>query len=219
MHTRKQRFVVTEGCPLLAGILLAVSLGLLTVAVQCIHGLPEALQWSRSDGVEWTWLTSHLCHWSWNHLGWDLFAFGLLSMLCLRLMPSRYAACLLVSSVLIPLEVQVHQPLIESYRGLSGLDTALMGMLVAALWRCSSDGHSWGPPQWLALVGGGSFLAKTLYELTTGDAVFVAAASEPFVTVISAHQVGFMSGFWVGIVRMRYEHGLECPNPKPMVIL
>ena len=216
MHTRKQRPVVTEGCPPLAGILLAVSLGLVAVAVQCIHGFPEVLQWRRSDGAEWTLLTSHLCHWSWNHLGWDLFAFGLLSLLCLRLIPSRYAICLLVSAVLIPLEVQLNQPLIESYRGLSGLDTALMGLLVAALWRRSGDGRPCGPSQWLALVGGGGFLAKTLYELTTGDAVFVAVAGEPFVTVISAHLVGFVSGFLVGLSEVRFDRvaGLRLALPS-----
>lgn len=207
MHTLRQRTEVSEGCPPLAGILLAVSLALVAVAVQCIDGLPEMLQWRRSDGAAWTWLTSHLCHWSWNHLAWDLFAFGLLSLLSLRLMPSRYGACLLVAAVFIPLEVHMNQPVIDSYRGLSGLDTALMGLVVAALWRRSSDGRSWGAPQWLALIGGGGFLAKTMYELATGDFVFVTAGNESFVPVVSAHLVGFVSGFLVGWLRPRRQVG------------
>jgi hypothetical protein len=114
-------------------------------------------------------------------------------------MPSRYAACLLVAAVFIPLEVQFHQPHIVLYRGLSGLDTALMGLLVAALWRQPTAGHLWGVSQVLAVLGGGSFLAKTMYELTTGGTVFVAPGNEPFIPVISAHFVGFLCGFLVGI--------------------
>ncbi len=135
MQTQAHQNANHEGCPPLAGILLAMSVALVTLGVQCIHGIPEMLQWQRCGGGRWTWLTSHLSHWSWNHLAWDLFAFGLLSLLCLRLMPSRYAACLLVAAVFIPLEVQIHQPHIVSYRGLSGLDR-----------------HSWG--SWSRPCGG-----------------------------------------------------------------
>lgn len=201
MQTQEHQRTNHEGCPPLAGILLAVSVALVTLGVQCIHGVPEVLQWQRHGGMEWTWITSHLSHWSWNHLAWDLFAFGLLSLLCLRLMPSRYAACLLVAAVFIPLEVQINQQHIESYRGLSGLDTALMGLLVAALWRHPTADHSCGVSQVLAVLGGGSFLAKTMYELTTGGTVFVSAGNEPFVPVISAHFVGFVCGFLVGIFK------------------
>ena len=201
MQIKKLQGLNHEGCPPLAGILLAVSVALVTLGVQCIHGLPEVLQWQRHGGMEWTWITSHLSHWSWNHLAWDLFAFGLLSLLSLRLSPTRYAACLLVAAVLIPLEVKINQPLIESYRGLSGLDTALMGLLVAALWRHPTADHSCGVSQVLAVLGGGSFLAKTMYELTTGGTVFVSAGNEPFVPVISAHFVGFVCGFLVGIFK------------------
>lgn len=198
MHTQKHQRLIQKGCPPLAGILLAECVTLVTLGVQCIHGLPELLQWQRHGGVGWTWITSHLSHWSWNHLAWDLFAFGLLSLLCLRLSPARYGTCLLVAAVFIPMEVKVNQPLIESYRGLSGLDTALMGLVVAALWRQPVEDLSWGVSRWLAVFGGGSFLAKTMYELTTGGTVFVASGNESFAPVISAHLVGFVCGLLVG---------------------
>ncbi len=194
--------MVNKGCPPMAGILLAFGVGLVAVVVQSVAGLSETLQWQRSAGAGLSWLSSHLCHWSWNHLAWDVFAFGVLSVLCLRLMPSRYAWCMLAAAVLIPLEVQLNQPLLDSYRGLSGVDCALLGLVVAALWRQSSANPKHSAAQALALLGGCSFLAKTLYELTTGGTVFVEAGQEPFVPVISAHLVGFFSGLVVGLARM-----------------
>ena len=194
--------MVNKGCPPMAGILLAFGVGLVAVVVQSVAGLSETLQWQRSAGAGLSWLTSHLCHWSWNHLAWDVFAFGILSVLCLRLMPSRYAWCMLAAAVLIPLEVRLNQPLLDSYRGLSGIDCALLGLVVAALWCQPSGDRKWGAAQALAVLGGCSFLAKTLYELTTSGTLFVEAGQEPFVPVISAHLVGFFSGLVVGLARM-----------------
>ena len=199
MHTQEHRRAMNKGCPPMAGILLACGVVVAAVVVQSVAGLAEAMQWQRSAGAGLSWLTSHLSHWSWNHLAWDLFAFGLLSLLCLRLMPSRYACCLLAAAVLIPLEIQINQPLLQSYRGLSGIDCALFGLVVAALWRQSSGDHKSGEAQALAVLGGFGFLAKTLYELTTGGMVFVEAAQQTFVPVISAHLVGFLSGMVVGL--------------------
>lgn len=203
MHTLTQRRTVHQGCPPTAGILLAAGVVLAAVLVQGAGGLAEALQWRRGGGTGLSWLTSHLCHWSWNHLAWDVFAFVLLSFLGLRTMPSRYASCLLVAAVLIPLEVQINQPSLDAYRGLSGIDCALLGLVVAGLWRQSTGGPKLQAPQWLAIAGGGSFLAKTLYELKTGGTLFVDAGHAPFVPVISAHLVGFVSGMVVGLARIR----------------
>ncbi len=186
----------------MAGILLASVVGLVAVMVQSVAGLAETLQWQRSTGAGLSWLTSHLCHWSWNHLAWDVFAFGVLSVLCLRLMPSRYAWCMLAAAALIPLEVRLNQPLLDYYRGLSGIDCALLGLVVAALWRQTSTDLKWGAAQALAMLGGCSFLAKTWYELATGGTVFVEAGQEQFVPVISAHLVGFLTGVVMGLARV-----------------
>lgn len=202
MHVQEHRCTANKGCPPMAGILRAGGVILTTVVVQSVAGLAEALQWRRSTGAGLSSLTSHVCHWSWNHLAWDLFAFGLLSLLCLRLTPSRYASCMLAAAVLIPLEVQINQPLLDSYRGLSGIDCALLGLVVAALWRQSSGGRRWGASQGLAVLGGCGFMAKTLYELTTGGTVFVEGGHEPFVPVASAHLVGFVSGMFVGLSKL-----------------
>ncbi len=183
-----------KACPPLAGMLLAGGIMLAAVLVQCSTGLAEALQWQRSAGAGIGWLTSHLCHWSWNHLAWDMFAFGLLSLLSLRVAPSRYGFSLLAAAMLIPLEITINQPMLDTYRGLSGIDCALFGLVVAALWQQPSGDRRGHRARIMAMLGGGGFLAKTLYELTTGSTLFVEAGPEPFVPVISAHLVGFFCG-------------------------
>ena len=201
MTAQENRGSVRKACPPLAGMLPAGGIMLLAVLVQCGTGLAEALQWQRSAGSGVRWLTSHLCHWSWNHLVWDLFAFGLLSLLSLRVAPSRYVFCLLAAAVLIPLEIRINQPMLVSYRGLSGIDCALFGLVMTALWRQPSTNRGGGAAQVLAVLGGGGFLAKTLYELTTGGMLFVEAGPEPFVPVISAHLVGFLCGVGAGVIK------------------
>lgn len=192
MSAWKRHDGMSEGCPPMAGILLGGGLALATVIVQSVAGLPHELEWRRG-GKAAAWLTCHLCHWSWSHLGWDLFAFALLSFLSLHFRPSRYLACMILAALLIPLEIQINQPALVAYRGISGIDSALFGLVVAALWQQSPVKVG----RWLAAIAGICFLGKTLYEQVTGMTVFVDGASM-FVPVPSAHLVGFVTGAAVG---------------------
>ena len=201
MTAPDHRGSMVKACPPLAGMLLAGGIMLLAVVVQCSTGLAEALQWQRNTGSGVRWLTSHLCHWSWNHLVWDVFAFGLLSLLSLRVAPSRYVFSLLAAAMMIPLEIRINQPMLDSYRGLSGIDCALFGLVAAALWRQPSGDRKGVSARIMAVLGGGGFLAKTLYELTTGGTLFVDAGPEPFIPVISAHLVGFFCGAVAGLAK------------------
>ena len=80
-------------------------------------------------------LTCHALHWSANHLAWDLAVFSTLGALCERRDRSRFVATLVSSALLIPLGVAVVHPEITHYRGLSGIDSALFGLLAADLAR------------------------------------------------------------------------------------
>ena len=201
MTAPDHRESMVKACPPLAGMLLTGGIMMAAVLIQCSTGLAEALQWQRNAGTGVRWLTSHLCHWSWNHLAWDLFAFGLLSLLSLRVAPSRYLPCLLAAAMLIPLEIRINQPMLDSYRGLSGIDGALFGLVATALWRQPPTNRRRGATRVLAGLGGCGFLAKTLYELTTGGTLFVEAGPEPFVPVISAHLIGFLCGVGAGVIK------------------
>lgn len=180
-----------------AGVLLVVSIGL-----QLFPNLAEALQWRRGAGFPFSLtglFTGHLTHWSWNHLAWDLAAFAALSVVCLRLIPGRYVVCLAISAIVISLEIALNQPQFESYRGLSGIDSALFGLAIAGLWRLSREGRILGA---LALV---AILAKTGFEHATGQTLFVSNDSQQlpgFVPATSAHVSGLICGLATGWIRI-----------------
>ena len=70
----------------------------------------------------------HLLHWSLEHLFWDLGMFMLVGGLCERICRTEFVWTLGISAVLIPPIVAVFHPEMNSYRGLSGIDTALFGL-------------------------------------------------------------------------------------------
>jgi len=86
-------------------------------------------------GEAWRIATCHLTHWNLDHLLWDTFALGVLGVMCERRSRSRWLVCLIASAVAIPLAVLVLQPEMATYRGLSGLDTALFTLLAVGMLR------------------------------------------------------------------------------------
>jgi membrane associated rhomboid family serine protease len=76
-------------------------------------------------------LTCHWLHWSAEHLVWDLGVFIILGAWCEQRTPARYAWTMLLSAVAIPVCVMCCLSHVNSYRGLSGIDTALFGLLAA----------------------------------------------------------------------------------------
>jgi membrane associated rhomboid family serine protease len=214
MHTRVLCRSNAEACPHVAGRLIALGIALASLAIQSVATWSEALQWQRGGESVVTWLTCHLCHWSWDHLIWDLFAFMLLSFLALRFHPTRYLLCLMMAGLLIPLEVQLNQGALVLYRGLSGIDCALLGLVVAALWRFGPSENRLSKARWLALLVLGGFAVKTGYELLTGGTVFVASESRNFVPAPSAHLVGFGTGLVLGLVKgcSKREVGASWPS-------
>ncbi|WP_051946117.1 rhomboid family intramembrane serine protease [Verrucomicrobium sp. BvORR106] len=181
-----------------AGLALLIVAG--TLALGLYPATTEAWQWQRGTGGvlpqpgHWQWLTSHITHWSWGHLIWDLVAFIILSFVCLRILPSRYPLALALAAALIPLEVRLLEPQFTSYRGLSGLDSALFGLVVAALWRTKAP-----LPRLLAALGTCGLVGKTGFELVTGTTLFAPAEPGLYLPVPSAHLTGFVAGLLAGL--------------------
>jgi rhomboid family GlyGly-CTERM serine protease len=143
-----------------------------------------------------------LAHWNLDHLVWDVFALAVLGVMCERRTQVGWLACLGATSVAIPTAILLLQPEMGTYRGLSGLDTALFSTLATVTLHESWSERDW---KWLivvcALLAG--FAGKTAFELTTGGTIFVDSAAGDFTPAPLAHLVGVLTGGLVGVMHIR----------------
>jgi len=187
-----------HGVPLrLAG---AAPTALLLSAPALLSALvPGAAGWLAYDraaiaaGELWRIVTCHWTHWSFDHLAWDLAAFGVLVLIGWRASVKRLLLALALSAVLIPLAVWTVLPTMIGYRGLSGIDSALFTFVAATLLKEEITAGRRGMVIAIALVLAG-FAGKIAFELVTGAALFVDSSS--FVPVPLAHAVGGACG-WI----------------------
>ena len=159
----------------------------------------------------------HLQHWSGEHLFWDLGMFALLCGLCEKINRRALALTLLVAAATIPVAVGIYHPEVASYRGLSGLDTALFGMAVVyfGLARMMESDH-WGMLIYLGLLV--ALVAKTVHELNFGTTFFVESSN--FIPVPVAHIVGAVIGISIGSWRYLIDLGnirRRIGSAKPIV--
>ncbi len=140
-------------------------------------------------------VTCHLAHWSTEHLFWDLLMFVGLGWHLEKNLTKPYYITLIASSLLIPLGVQVMQPEITSYRGLSGIDTALFALLCTSKLASSyREGCQRSVALFLFLLL--AMWGKLLFEFSTGGVMFV--RNDNFSPVPSAHLCGALIGMVVG---------------------
>ena len=171
----------------------------LTAVVFAVHTWPGAaagLQLERAAvavGEWWRLVAGHFTHWSADHLVWDVLVFALLGAACEVTSRRRMLITLGIAIVAIPLAVLLWQPQFHTYRGLSGLDSALFGLLAFDLLRekLRESHHRAVVAIGLLIV---AFIAKAAFESLTGSAVFADSAAGGFVPVPLAHLVGFVSG-------------------------
>jgi rhomboid family GlyGly-CTERM serine protease len=201
----------------------SVSLLLGAVAVATCFApaaVSHALEYERSalaGGQLWRVLTCHWTHITPDHLLWSGMVFVVLGSLCERLVGrGRFAVCMLASALAIPAALWIVQPDMQSYRGLSGVDSAFFGLLAVTLIRQSlAKGrriHAMVIGGWVA-----AFMLKTGIEYGTGAAIFVDSAAGAFDPVPLAHVVGALVGVAVGLIRAgqpRLER-MRRPNQGP----
>jgi rhomboid family GlyGly-CTERM serine protease len=167
----------------------------LAVVVHFVPALTLGWQFDRTavaHGQVWRFFTAHLTHFGDDHLRWDAIAFAVLGALVERISRSGFLATLVLSAGLITLGVWVAQPQFATYRGLSGIDSALFGFVIAdviaAGWR---ERHGFSiAVGGLALAG---FSAKCAFEIATGGTVFVETGGA-FAPVPLAHLLGLCAG-------------------------
>jgi rhomboid family GlyGly-CTERM serine protease len=184
-----------RGCrrPAMLAIVVAAALSAVLFAVP---GAAEALQYDRRQagpgGEFWRLLTCHWTHWSVDHLLWNTVTFAVLGLCCAARQAPASLSCLGISAVAIPLALHLGCPQLVTYRGLSGLDSALFVFLALHLLdegRRERDGVR----ALTACAGLGLYLAKTACECWTGTALFVSDAGG-MAPVPLAHAVGAAAG-------------------------
>ncbi|XZE20224.1 rhombosortase [Pirellulaceae bacterium SH449] len=141
-------------------------------------------------------VTSHLLHWSWNHLAWDLLVFVVLGSICEQNQRGRYLAYLGLSSIVIPLVVFSKHPELTSYRGLSGIDSGLFSLIAADRIVGSIRSKDRGS-FWVFSICLAGLFTKIACESYFGGNLFVSDVS--FVPVPFSHLSGAILGLFVGL--------------------
>lgn len=155
---------------------------LLIHVVPCGASLLEFDRVALPAGEFWRLVTCHSTHWSFDHLAWDVLTFIGLGVACECRSRTRFAATFALSAIAIPLAVYAMLPSMVRYRGLSGIDSALFGLLAIDLLleNVARRRRAWVIAS-AVFIGG--FFIKTIFEAATGSAVFADSAAGAFVPV------------------------------------
>lgn len=176
-----------------------------TAAALALHILPGApaalaLDWRAvATGAWWQLATGHLVHWSAEHLLWDAAVFAALGWACAGRAPVRTVVALALGLPLVAFAVRLGAPELATYRGLSGLDTALFALLVADLVRAAWSGRARGPATALGLACTAALAVKLGVE-AGGATLFVRGGGTDFVPVPAAHLGGAVAGLLAGLL-------------------
>lgn len=176
-------------------------LTLVAVAISFAPRLAEACQMNRGtvfSGGWWQVLTCHFTHWNLDHLFWDAIVFAGLGALCERRHRLSWAICVCVSVIAIPPGLLALCPETMTYRGLSGLDSAIFALFVV-----HSLKDSWRQSDRTGVLIYSTtslgFAAKLAFESMTGSTFFVNSTAAGFVPIVEAHVLGAAIGAVVGL--------------------
>lgn len=163
------------------------------IAVHFVAGVGPWLQYDRAAmaaGQFWRLGTCHLTHWSTDHLFWDALMLVALGTICEQMSWPDTRRCLLASGLVIPAAMWVLLPEMATYRGLSGIDSALFALLVGLLLKDKTQ--SWATVI-TVLVLAVAFSSKIGYEMITGATLFVDSGGV-FTPIPLAHMAGGLVG-------------------------
>jgi rhomboid family GlyGly-CTERM serine protease len=186
--------------------IVTLALVALATVVQLVPGAAAAVQYERAaaaSGQAWKLFTGHLAHWSFEHFAWDVAVLVVLGVACEVLVGSaRTCSACTGAMVAITFTLRVAQPGLETYRGLSGIDSGLFGLLLATLVPHLLRNRKRRAAVFV-LGCGCAFLAKLVFESATRQSVFVNSTSNGFVPVPLAHAIGFVAGCAAGALTWR----------------
>jgi membrane associated rhomboid family serine protease len=162
-----------------------VALTMIAVAAALLPGSWLELQ---RGGASWRIATCHFTHFTYEQLAWDALVFLLLGLASARGNRGAFRATLLASVVLVPIAVLAFSN-VTTYRGLSGIDSALFGLLLVESRKSR-----------VVALCGVAFAAKMIFEMKTGATLFVHSGA--FTAVPAAHVAGALVGVIAGAYRL-----------------
>ncbi len=170
-----------------------------SVVIALWPGAASLLEFDRTAvaaGEGWRVFSGHVTHFGLEHLMWDASVFVVLGVMCERRSRIATLVCLGIAMPLISAAVWLLLPEMASYRGLSGLDTALFALLGVMMLteNLRAGRRGWVAVIFLLLL---AMVAKISWEFLTGGTIFVDSSSGQFVPVPLAHLVGAGIGLLV----------------------
>ncbi len=151
-----------------------------------------------ASGELWRIITGHWVHWSFDHFLWCVITFVALGAICERQNRPGFILSVSLSAIVIPVFCWFADPAMHFYRGLSGLcSTIFVVAFIQMVQKAVSDKDLLGVI--LPTLAGCFFIAKTLFEFITGQALFVQSTTL-FTPVPMAHLAGALVGVIIAIV-------------------
>ena len=178
----------------------AIGLFLLSWIVFPNESLQESWELSWRNGIwdveNWQFLSCHFTHWSMDQLFWDSIAFLVLGVICERRNRLQFVTTVLISAATVSISTLVFCSYVTSYRGLSGIDSALFVLaaigIICDAWKTNRSLAIFG------FLGLATFLAKTAYEFRFGSTLFV--TDESFRPLPLAHIIGALTALGVSLI-------------------
>ena len=176
---------------------ITLALAGLACLVHASPALAPALEFNRvsinTRGELWRLFTGHGVHFGADHLTWDVAALLVLGWMSERDQRQTFCLTLAAAAFAISAGVWAWQPQLATYRGLSGLDSTLFGLVCARVIAEGKRAHH----GFSIAVGGlalAGFLLKCGAELITGMTVFADNSAADYVPVPQAHLIGLSVG-------------------------
>ncbi len=170
--------------------ILTIAVAASAVAIFILPGAANALQFDRAAltrGEVWRAFSGHLTHFDASHLTWDLVTLLGLGSVSERTCRVQTAVALLAAAIAISVALWLCQPQFDTYRGLSGLDCALGGLIAGNLFRRSAFAARCCGAVITVFVAG-----KCGQELIAATPIFARAGA--YAPVPLAHLIGFAVG-------------------------
>ncbi len=192
----------------LTGPLILAAAAVLVYLLPVSTGLLEYSREAISRGQIWRLVTGHWTHTSLDHLTWDVVAFLALGGAAAWRGRGLFWRTVLGSAAAISAALLLLAPQWQTYRGLSGIDSALFVALAATLWLESERRAD----RWLGAVAQIVFVGKLGFERLTGSALFTTETPGHEVVPL-AHFAGAGVGLTAALSRRR-RHARADPRAR-----